>query len=182
MRRASRPAGDITRAVGRRCGTPQQGPRERSPEITINIDGRSTTRAAAVIAATIGVGAAAFFGGQTTRMSDEARAGERHGAVSAAVEKVENDNAVEIAGIKQAARDHETKAVKKAVMRTVKQERERAEKISEQARNEGYASGNSAGYGAGHSAGVDEGIDEASDELVCSDDADADLPSCDWDW
>jgi hypothetical protein len=166
--------------------------------MTIQIDGRSMLRATGVVAATIGVGAAAFFGGQTTRLSDDARASERQDAVQVAVEKVENENAVELAGVKQDAREHEKRAVKKAV----KKERKRAEKQAERARNEGYSAGNSAGYGAGHSAGYSEGedagysdgsadgysdgsadgyedgLDDASDEVTCSDDPDVPLPYC----
>lgn len=158
--------------------------------MTINIDGQGLIRVAAIAAATVGVGAAAFFGGQTTRMSDEARANERQDAVAAAVQKAEKQNAVEMAEMKQAAREHERKAVRKAKRSTRKLERKRAEQKAERARSEGYSAGNTAGYGAGHSAGYsdgessgrtagyEEGIDAASDDLTCSDDPDVALPYC----
>jgi len=154
--------------------------------VTINIDGQGLIRLAAITAATVGVGAAAFFGGQTTRMSDEARANERQDSVAAAVQKADKQNAVEMAEMKQAAREHERKAVRKAVRSTRKLERKRAAKKAERARSEGYSAGNSAGYGAGHpagysdgeSSGYEEGIDDASDDLTCSDDPDVALPYC----
>jgi flagellar biosynthesis/type III secretory pathway protein FliH len=134
---------------------------------TINVDGRSVTRVLAVSAATLGVGAAAFFGGQSTRMGDTARAGERRDAVQVAVAKVEKDNAMKIVDLKQLAHAHEKVAVKKAVRKTRratrKAERARAAKLIDRARNEGYNSGNSAGFGAGHSAGKEEGKTEGYD-------------------
>ena len=170
--------------------------------MTINISGRNTLRIAAAIAATIGVGAAAFFGGTNTRMSDDAVASQKTVAVKTAVEKTENENAVEkaieIDGVKDAAALHEKRAVKRAV----RKERKRAERLAETARNEGYSDGSVAGYGSGHSAGYsegesegfdegmdtgyaegesegfEEGMDTASDDLDCSDDPDVALPYC----
>jgi hypothetical protein len=160
--------------------------------MTINIDTHALRRFAAATAAIAGVGAAAFFGGQTTRMSDEARANERHAATTAAVAKADERHAAELATVKVDAKTHERKAVKRAI----KGERKRAERLAATARSEGYSAGNSAGYGAGHSdgysegneegysegneEGVEEGIEQASDELECSDDLDVPLPFCDY--
>jgi hypothetical protein len=139
--------------------------------MTINIDGRVIKRVFAIVAATLGVGAAAFFGGQATRMNDDAVASQKQVAVTIAVGKVRAD-----------AKVHERHAVRKAIRKTRTKtrttERKRATRLSDQARNNGYASGNSAGYSSGHSAGESEGINKASDELVCSDDSDVALPSC----
>ena len=71
----------------------------------INIDGRSVTRVLAVAAATIGVGAAAFFGGQTTRMDDTAIAGVKHRAVESAVDKIERTHAAELAIFRREAKE-----------------------------------------------------------------------------
>ena len=156
--------------------------------MTINISGRNILRVAAAIAATIGVGAAAFFGGTSTRMSDDAVASQKTVAVKAAVDKTENENAIEkaieIDGVKDAAAVHEKRAVKRAV----KKERKRAQKLAETARNQGYSDGSVAGYSSGHSAGYSEGesegfedgMDTASDDLACSDDPDVPLPYCNW--
>ena len=133
-------------------------------------------------------------------MSDDAVASQKTVAVKIAVEKTENENAIEkaieIDGVKDAAAVHEKRAVKRAV----KKERKRAERLAETARNEGYSDGSVAGYGSGHTAGysraseVDEGwkvaegesegfedgMDTASDDLDCSDDPDVPLPYCNW--
>jgi hypothetical protein len=139
--------------------------------MTINIDGRAMKRVSAIAAATLGVGAAAFFGGQATRMNDDAVASQKQVAVATAVGKVRAD-----------AKLHERGAVRKAIHKTRKTERKRATRLSDQARNNGYASGNSAGYSSGqsdgYSAGESEGINKASDELYCSDDSDVALPAC----
>lgn len=158
----------------------------------INIDGKTVTRIAAVSAATLGVGAAAFFGGTATRMSDDARASEKTTAVQVAVNHADVEHKIEVAAIKKAdwTREHKhvKNAVKKAKAKTIKQQRKRAEKLAERARSEGYSSGNTAGYGAGHSAGYSEGdadgyvdgLDDGATEYpTCSDDPDvSDLPYC----
>jgi hypothetical protein len=161
--------------------------------MTIDVNGRTMLRAAAIAAAAVGVGAASFFGGQATRMDDTARANERRDAVNLAVAKADNEHAAQLAEVRLDAKAHEKRAVKRAVKRTMKKERKRAAKLAERARSEGYSSGNTAGYGAGHSAGysegneagveegIDEGIDIASDDLTCSDDPDVPLPYCE-DW
>ena len=160
--------------------------------MTINISGRNILRVAAATAATIGVGAAAFFGGSSTRMSDDAVASQKTVAVKTAVEKTENENAIEkaieIDGVKDAAAVHEKRAVKRAIKKAVKKERKRAERLADTARNEGYSDGNVAGYSSGHSTGYSEGesegfedgMDTASDDLECSDDPDVPLPYCNW--
>src|SRR3954470_6963793 len=130
---------------------------EREQAMQINIDGRAIRRAATATAAIVGVGAATFFGGQTTRMSDDARASERSTAVHVAVERTQHDADAKLSAAKLDAKAHEKAAVKKAVKKAVKHERKHAERQADQARSEGYSSGNSAGYGAGHSAGYDEG-------------------------
>ena len=155
----------------------------------INIDGKSVTRVLAIAAATVGVGAAAFFGGTATRMSDDAVANAKTKAAATAVESntedLERKHSSEVISITADLKAEQHEAVKKAIKKTLKKERKRAEKLAEQARNEGYSSGNTAGYAsgnaAGHSAGVEEGIETASDELSCSDDLDVDLPPC-FDW
>jgi uncharacterized protein HemX len=154
--------------------------------VTIKIDGRSTLRAVAAIAATIGVAAAAFFGGQATRLNDQAVASQEQAAVTAAIRKADREHAVEmaakIADTKEAAQSHERKEVRRAKRATRKRERRRATRLSDQARSEGYANGNSAGFASGHSTGYDEGesdgIEKASDDLTCSDDPDVPLPYC----
>jgi flagellar biosynthesis/type III secretory pathway protein FliH len=128
--------------------------------MTINIDGRTVTRTAAIAAATLGVGAAAFFGGTATRMSDDARASEKATAVEIAVTKADTRRKIELAVVKKADLQRERKHVKKMVRKTVKRERNRAEKLAETARNEGYTDGSAAGYGSGHSAGKAEGYSE----------------------
>ena len=154
---------------------------------TINIDGRALTRFAAITAATIGVGAAAFFGGQTTRMSDTAVAREATGAVKIALAKAESKRQAELVIFRSEAKQHERRAVRSAKRATRKNERRRAAKLAERARNQGYSSGNANGFSAGHSSGYDEGnsegydegLDDASDALDCSDDPDVtDLPYC----
>lgn len=157
-------------------------------EMQINIDGRAIRRAATATAAIVGVGAATFIGGQTTRMGDDARASERIDAVHVAVDKAEHEADAELSAAKLAAKAHEKAAVKKAVKRAVKRERKHAERQADQARSEGYASGNSTGYGAGRSAGYDEGnadgeasgyedgLDDGAEP--CSNDVDVDLPYC----
>ncbi len=155
--------------------------------MTINISGRNILRIAAATAATIGVGAAAFFGGTSTRMSDDAVASQKTVAVKTAVQKTENEHAIEIDGVKDAAAAHERRTVKRAVKKAVKKERKRAQRLADTARNEGYSNGSAAGYGSGHSAGYSEGesdgfengIDTASDDVECSDDPDVPLPYCD---
>ena len=154
----------------------------------INIDGRSVTRVLAVAAATIGVGAAAFFGGQTTRMDDTAIAGVKHNAVESAVEKVERTHAAELAIFRREAKDDKARAIRKTRRVTRKNERKRAARLADKARNEGYSSGNTAGYGAGHSAGKEEGevegYSDGYDDAVefsepCSDDPEVtSLPYC----
>jgi hypothetical protein len=129
-------------------------------QMTIHVNGRLS----AVIAATIGVGAAAFFGGQAMRMSDDARADERNNAVQTAVSKVRQDDAIKLANEMQDAKSHERDAVRKARIKakraTRKTERKRADRVSTQARSEGYSSGTSAGFSAGHSAGASEGYSD----------------------
>ena len=78
--------------------------------MTININGRLI----AVIAATIGVGAASFFGGQATRLSDDAIASHKTAAVTKAVNKSDTEHAVEMAELKRQAAEHEKRAVRKA--------------------------------------------------------------------
>ena len=123
--------------------------------MTININGRTILR---VTAATIGVGAAAFFGGQTTRMSDDAIASQKTIAVDTAVKQADEEHAAEVVELTADLRAEKRAAVNSAVKRTVKNERKRAEKLADTARDEGYASGNTAGYGAGHSSGPHRGL------------------------
>jgi flagellar biosynthesis/type III secretory pathway protein FliH len=167
--------------------------------VTFNINAHTLRRIAAVTAATVGVGAAAFFGGQATRMSDSARANERNVAVLSTTAKLNSQHADEMASAAKAAKAHERHAIRKAI----KAERKRAAKLAERARSEGYssgnsagyasgnsagyASGNSAGYASGHSDGYSEGNDDgytegnlqATTHPTCSDDPDVtDLPYC----
>jgi hypothetical protein len=151
--------------------------------ITVQIDGRSITRITAVIAATLGVGAAAFFGGQTTRMNDTAVASVKHDAVEEALDKADRTHAAEMAMLRRDAKQEKQHAVRKVRRETRRNERKRATNLAERARNEGYSSGNGAGYAsgsaAGHEAGKEDGIATASDELDCSDDVDVTwLPPC----
>jgi len=148
----------------------------------INIHGRSIVRVLAVGAATVGVGAATFFGGQSTRMDNTAVAAVKHQAVDNAVKEVETAHAKQLAIFRADAAKDKREAVRHAKRETRRNERNRAEKLSDHAREHGYSSGNAAGYTngetAGHESGVKDGIDEASDELDCSDDSDVSLPAC----
>ena len=96
----------------------------------INIDGRSVTRVLAVAAATIGVGAAAFFGGQTTRMNDTAVASVKHEAVEKAVTAAKAEDAIVLTEKLANAKRHEREAVRKARRQTRKNERKRADKLA----------------------------------------------------
>jgi flagellar biosynthesis/type III secretory pathway protein FliH len=150
--------------------------------MTINIDGRKAMRISAVVATTIGIGAAAFFGGQQTRMSDDAVAAQKQ----VATETVQHRADVKLERTQAADRAHEVESVRKARIKakreTRKIERKRAAKLAEKAREQGYSTGNSVGFSTGHSAGYSEGevegVNKASDELTCSDDSDVDLPAC----
>jgi len=169
----------------------QLKPKETIP-MQINIDGRSIVRVLAVGAATVGVGAATFFGGQSTRMDNTAVASVKHEAVDKAVKEVETAHAAELATFRREAKQDRRDAVRQARRETRSNDRHRAEKLADQARNQGYATGNSVGYSSGNAVGKEEGkqqgkeegkeegIEEASDELTCSDDSDADLPACDF--
>ena len=132
----------------------------------INIDGRSVTRVLAVAAATIGVGAAAFFGGQSMRMDDTAVASVKTEAVEKAVTAAKAEDAIVLTDKLAAAKTHEKRAVRKTRRTTRRNERRRAKRIADKAQQEGYASGNSAGYSsgnaAGHAAGKEEGYEEGS--------------------
>jgi hypothetical protein len=160
----------------------------------INIDGRSVTRVLAVAAATIGVGASAFFGGQATRMDDTAVASVKSEAVTKAVKAAKAEDAIvlndRLTDAKHKAARHERKAVRKMRRETRKRERKRADKLAGEARSQGYGAGNSAGYSAGHTDGhaegysegdadgYSEGLDDASSE-PCSDDPEVtSLPYC----
>jgi len=68
------------------------------------------------------------------------------------------------------------------VKRMNKQAKRKAEAAYKEGQSDGYSSGQSAGYSSGSAAGREQGIEDASDELICSDDNDVDLPSCDIFW
>ncbi len=110
---------------------------QRKPiRMQINIDGRSIVRVLAVGAATIGVGAATFFGGQSTRIDDTAVASVKTQAVDKAVKEVETAHATELA-IFPARPAGERSAVREARRQTRRNERHRADKLATDARNEG---------------------------------------------
>ena len=155
----------------------------------INIDGKSITRVLAIGAVTLGVGAAAFFGGQTTRMDDTAVAAVKSNAVEQAIKATRAEDASILADKLAAQKTRSDRAQRKAVRKqrriTRRNERKRAERLSDTARNQGYSSGNSAGYGAGHSAGYSEGDSDGYSEGLedaepqqCSNDIDVPLPYC----
>jgi hypothetical protein len=101
-----------------------------------------------VVATTIGIGTAAFFGGQSTRMSDEALASKvTAGAIqSTAKAKREQDKAVKGAIAKQRKIADASQA---AAVKSAKQE--------------GYDKGYNAGYESAQGANVaDDGPDEPS--------------------
>ena len=145
---------------------------------------QAVRRIAAVAAATIGVGAAAFFGGQSLRMNDDAVANAKTIAVSSAIAetKLEADEHLEnVLERSRAAHKRETrKTVRDVRRRTRRAERRAADKREEEARSAGYSSGNSAGFSSGHAEGESEGYSEGLDDGAepCSNDLDVPLPFC----
>jgi septal ring factor EnvC (AmiA/AmiB activator) len=127
-------------------------------------------RTAAIIGATVGTGAAAFFGGQATRMSDDAIAAQRTTAVEHAVDRTEaqaeRELDAKVRELAEAAMRHEHAAVRNARRATRKAERKRAARRAAEAREAGYSSGQSvgysSGYGSGHSAGEAEGYTDGA--------------------
>jgi hypothetical protein len=139
----------------------------------------SRSRIAGVIAAVAVVvltaATAAYFVGQSTRMSDGAVVDRVALAVAERGDKAEQEQ--EEALDSQGARYRERIAVVRKVSR------DRGYKIGKKSgyaegNEDGYSAGSSVGFSSGHSEGKEEGIEEASDELLCSDDSDVDLPPC----
>jgi hypothetical protein len=139
----------------------------------------SSTRIALVtVAVTVIVlmaATAAYFVGQSSRMSDDAVVARVALAVEKRGDTAEDEQKTALSA--QANRNRERIAVVRKVSR------DRGYKIGKKSgyvvgNEAGYSAGNSAGFSSGHSTGVEEGIEEASDELTCSDDPDADLPPC----
>lgn len=151
--------------------------------MTITLNARRIFLTAGAVVALAGTGAGAFFGGQTTRMSDSARAAERNGAVSVAVARTKRQDTAtlnaRLAAQAKAAKKRERAALRKLHKKDVKH----AEQLAAEARSQGYSAGDSAGYnsgyGSGHDTGVQDGLVQGSDSLTCSDDADVYwLPPC----
>jgi hypothetical protein len=143
----------------------------------------SRSRIALVTAAVTVIGliaaTAAYFAGQSMRMSDDAVADRVTLAVEKRSDRAEHEQDAALSA--QANRHRERIAVVRKVSR------DRGYKIGKKSgyaegNEDGYSAGNSVGFSSGHSEGkeegIDEGIDKASDDLTCSDDPDADLPPC----
>ena len=134
--------------------------------MTVQITRRGALRAAAIVGVSVGMGAAAFFGGQATRMSDEAHAAKQnvavHTAVTSAVKSTKQADAkvldTKLHELAAKAERHERKAVRNARRATRANERKRAERLA----NEAYSNGSSAGYSSGHDQGKQEGYNEGA--------------------
>jgi hypothetical protein len=157
--------------------------KQEEHEMTITLNARRIFLTIGAVVALGGIGAGAFFGGQTTRMSDSARAAERSTAVNVAVTRTKRQDAatltVRLAAQRKAAKKDERIALRRLHKKDVKN----AQQLADEARNQGFSAGDSAGYNngysSGHDTGVEDGLVQGSDQLTCSDDPDVYwLPPC----
>lgn len=128
--------------------------------MTIEIDTRRVYRGAVATVALAGIGAGAFFGGQSTRMSNTARAAQRNAAITVAVNRTKRQDAAtlhtRLVAEAKAAKRHEEKALSKLHKKDVKN----ANKLASEARSQGYSAGNSAGYSNGQADGYGQGTSD----------------------
>jgi len=134
-----------------------------------------TVLALAALVLALGAVTAAYFIGQSSRMSGDAVATRVALALEKRGNRAEEEQRTALSA--QANRNRERIAVVRKVSR------DRGYKVGKKSgyvvgNEAGYSAGNSAGYSSGHSTGVEEGVTKASDDLTCSDDPDANLPPC----